>query len=290
MKPISSFLVSLALLISFTASDASGLVLKSENIPAVLLPAVVTDANEETQAVTAAHHERLPEELQALIDYFASKGVDLNPYLEDERFQLYDGISRRFTQSAERKTPTLEDYKRILGYDDKRNKIAGFINDNIDELILAEETYDISRYVIAAIIGIESDFGKNIGSYNPFNTYVSMYAEGYRGDFARAQLEELIEFVTRNNIDVFELKSSYAGAMSYAQFIPYSLNRWFVGDDIFDMTNNIHSVANYLAHFKSREGTIEQAVFRYNPSSLYRDAVLSLANDAEALLAVSGAM
>src|SRR5690625_4735319 len=93
MKPISSFLVSLALLISFTASDASGLVLKSENIPAVLLPAVVTDANEETQAVTAAHHERLPEELQALIDYFASKGVDLNPYLEDERFRSEEHTS-----------------------------------------------------------------------------------------------------------------------------------------------------------------------------------------------------
>src|SRR5690625_8044129 len=97
-----------------------------------------------------------------------------------------------------------------------------------------------------------------------------MYSEDYRSKFARAQLEELLIFIRDRNIDVFELKSSYAGAMSYAQFIPYSLNRWFVGDDIFDMHNNIQSVANYLFHFKNITGTIEVAVYHFNSSSLYQ--------------------
>lgn len=44
---------------------------------------------------------------------------------------------------------------------------------------------------------------------------------------ALAQLEELLEFVEKKNMDVLSMKSSYAGAMSYAQFIPYSLNRWW---------------------------------------------------------------
>jgi len=72
--------------------------------------------------------------------------------------------------------------------------------------------------------------------------------------------------------------------MSFAQFIPYSINRWWVGDDIFDMNNNILSIANYLAHFKDITGTIEGAVFRYNPSSLYRDAVMALSAEAERLV------
>jgi len=156
-----------------------------------------------------------------------------------------------------------------------------------EQLQKAEEEYDIPRYVIAAIIGIESDFGRNIGSFNPFNAYVSMYAENYRADFAKAQLEELLKFVERNEIDVFELKSSYAGAMSFAQFIPYSLNKWFVGADIFDMNNNIMSVGNYLAYFKERTGSLERAVFRYNPSQLYTDAVLALASEAEILAATA---
>jgi membrane-bound lytic murein transglycosylase B len=226
-------------------------------------------------------NDNIPESLNSLIQYFDQRGVDLKTLLEDSRFELYEGITQRFTRSAERRTPTLDEYKRILGFDAKKRDIKGFMDANMDQLIKAEQEYEIPRYVIAAIIGIESDFGKNIGRFNPLNAYVSMYAENYRSEFARAQLEELLKFTTRNNIDVFELKSSYAGAMSYAQFIPYSVNRWWVGDDLFDMNNNILSVANYLAHFKNVTGSVERAVFRYNPSQLYTDAVLALAAEAE---------
>lgn len=219
--------------------------------------------------------------ISSLIDYLQKKGYDINSLLEDPRFEIYEGIADRFRKSAERKSHNLQSYKRILGFEAKSDKIIEFIDTHSDQLQKAERTYGISKYVISAIIGIESDFGQNIGSYNPFNAYVSMYAENYRRDFARAQIEELLKFTERKNIDVFKLKSSYAGAMAFAQFIPYSLNKWFVGDDIFDMDNNIMSVANYLAYFKERTGNIRTAVLRYNPSSLYTDAVLDLAKSAE---------
>ena len=222
-----------------------------------------------------------PASLNSLIEYFDKKGVDLKPFLADSRFEIYDGIGDRFRKSAERRVLTFEEYQRIRGFEAKKRNISGFIDANIDQLKIAEAEYDIPIYVIAAIIGIESDFGKNIGSFNPLNAYVSMYSENYRAEFARAQLDELLKFTERNNIDVFELKSSYAGAMTYAQFIPYSLNRWFVGDDIFDMNNNILSVGNYLAHFKNITGSVERAVFRYNPSQMYTDAVMALAAEAE---------
>lgn len=222
-----------------------------------------------------------PTRLNSLIEYFESKDLDLKSLLDDPQFEIYDGIGDRFRKSAEKKIGTLEDYKRVLGFDDKKGRIGAFMTTYSSPLQEAQETYQIPKYVIAAIIGIESDFGKNIGRYNPLNVYVSMYNEDYRADFAKAQLEELLIFTNRNNIDVFELKSSYAGAMSYGQFIPYSINRWFVGEDIFDMTNNIHSIANYLAHFYEVTGSLEGAVYRYNPSSLYRDAVLALADEAE---------
>lgn len=222
-----------------------------------------------------------PARVATLIEYFDSKDIDLKPFLESPNFEIYDGIGDRFRKSAERKIGSLEDYLQVLGFDNKKGRIGEFMNTYSGALEEAEKTYDIPKYVIAAIIGIESDFGQNIGSYNPLNVYVSMYSEDYRADFAKAQLEELLLFTNRNNIDVFELKSSYAGAMSYGQFIPYSINHWFVGDDIFDMENNIHSIANYLAHFHEITGSLEGAVYRYNPSSLYRDAVLTLADAAE---------
>lgn len=226
-------------------------------------------------------NEKFEKRINELKEYFQSNGMDIDRLLEDSRFEVYEGIGDRFRNSAERKTLNLEEYKGVLGFDAKKAQMATFMDENREQLEKAEIEYGIPKYVIAAIIGIESDYGRNIGSYNPFNSYVSMYAVNYRADFARAQLKELIEFVNRHKIDVFELKSSYAGAMAFAQFIPYSLNKWFVGDDIFDMNNNIMSVGNYLAYFKERTGSIDRAVYRYNPSELYTSAVLALADEAE---------
>ncbi|MGM0506880.1 MAG: lytic murein transglycosylase [Bacteroidota bacterium] len=224
-----------------------------------------------------------PDRLEELRSHFERSGTDIAPYLADERFELYEGITQRFTRSAERKSLNFDEYKKILGFEAKKQRIVTFIQEHQAVLEDAEEQYDIPKFVIAAILGVESDFGQNVGSYNPFNAYVSMYAENYRADFALAQLEELIEFTERHDIDPMELKSSYAGAMSYAQFIPYSLNQWFVGADIWDMHNNIYSIGNYLAHFKRITGSIDGAVLRYNPSRLYTDAVIALATEAEAL-------
>ncbi|MEX0608821.1 MAG: lytic murein transglycosylase [Balneolaceae bacterium] len=233
----------------------------------------------ETTATSSA--KNYPDNLQTLIDYFDKKGVNLVKYLEDPRFKFYEGISNRFINAAEYKSGNFENYKVVLGYESKKNLIADFMGENASALAEAEEKYGIPKYVISAIIGVESSYGKVTGKYNPFNAYVSMYSENYRADFAKAQLEELLLWTDRNKVDVFELKSSYAGAMAYAQFIPYSLNRWFVGNNLADMNNNIYSVANYLAHFKEITGSVEKAVYRYNPSQMYTDAVMALANEAK---------
>ncbi len=246
-------------------------------LKALLVYALLTLLTTPILALDTKKTDKLP----TLVSYMQEQGFDISSLLEDPRFKIYENIAERFTKSAEKKSHTLDSYKKILGFENKARQLNQFIEKHSDQLNQAEQKYNISASVIAAIIGIESDFGQNIGSYNPFNAYVSMYAKGYRQDFAKAQIVELLKFTKRNNIDVFELKSSYAGAMTFAQFIPYSLNKWFVGDDIFDMDNNIMSVANYLAHFKERTGDIETAVLRYNPSSLYTQAVLDLAEQAK---------
>lgn len=237
----------------------------------------VTKENSPDPDSLSYYYDKYGEHLASLTSYFKKEGFEISALLQDARFEIYEGIDDRFKKSAEVKSIDIEEYKRILKFDDKQKRIVDFVLEHARQLQKAEEAYGIPRYVIAAIIGIESNFGKNLGIYNPFNTYVSMYAVGYRQRFARAQLKELLTFTQKKNLDVFELKSSYAGAISYAQFIPYSLNKWFVGADIFDINNNILSIANYLSYFMERTGSIEKAVLRYNPSSLYVEAVLELA-------------
>ncbi|HBZ39850.1 MAG TPA: hypothetical protein DEO59_15760 [Balneola sp.] len=216
-----------------------------------------------------------------LIEHFEKKGVDIRPYFEDSRFKLITGITEKFTRSAEVKIDSFGKYQKVLGYDNKKNKIASFYETHKEDLINAENEYGIPKEVIIGILGVESEFGKFSGKYNPFNAYVSMIKEGHRAKFALAQLEELIEWADKREVDILALKSSYAGAMSYAQFIPWSLNRWFVGDDLYDMSNNIYSVGKYLSHFKEITGSVEDAILRYNNSELYQQAVLGLAEDAK---------
>lgn len=226
-----------------------------------------------------------PERLALLTEYFESKGLDIKELLQDPRFKLYNGISDRFRNAVEFKSKSFKEYQKVLGYEDKFARLPGFMETHAETLAKAEKEYEIPRYVIAAIIGVESDYGRVVGKYNPFNAYVSMYSEDYRASFAQAQLEELLIFARDNDLDLFEMKSSYAGAMAYAQFIPYSLNRWFVGKDIYNMDNNILSVAKYLSHFKDITGSVEKAVYRYNPSEMYTQAVMTLAREGEELLA-----
>ncbi len=219
--------------------------------------------------------------LSLLKDYLSKKGFKIDSLLEDSRFKIYEKIVYSFKKAPESTIKNLDEYKKKIKYEDKKARIVGFINNNLEKLLEAEKNYGIKKEIIASVIGIESDFGKVIGEHNPFNAYVSLYVKDYKKEFAKTQLEELLKFCKKNNLNVFEIKSSYAGAISYAQFIPSSLNQWFVGNDLYSMENNILSVGNYLSFYKKKTGTLFRAVYFYNQSELYVQAVLDLAHDAE---------
>ncbi|WP_409029259.1 lytic murein transglycosylase [Gracilimonas sediminicola] len=236
-----------------------------------------------TASADPSDPDKMKANINELSEYFESKGYAFNQLLEDSRFKLIEDITGKFTRAVEIKIESFEDYQGIIKYDVKKQKLEDFLVKYAPELDAAQEKYGIPKHVIAGIIGIESEFGKYKGSYNPFNAYVSMYAEGYRSEWSKAQLEELLIFAKKNDLDILSLESSYAGAMSYAQFIPYSLNRWWVGSDLYYMPNNIFSVANYLSHFYEITGSMEKAVMRYNPSTMYTKVVLELAEEARKL-------
>ena len=178
----------------------------------------------------------------------------------------------------------LAKYKEKIGFETKQREIPGFIKRYSEAFEASERDYDIPKELTAAVLGIESRFGMITGKHYAFNVYVSMYVTDYRRDFALAQLEELLKFTAKKELDIYAFKSSYAGAIGPMQFLPWSLNRYFVGADVSSMDDCIVSVANYLAHFKKVRGSLEKAVFAYNPSRLYATTVLDLAEYARETL------
>lgn len=94
--------------------------------------------------------------------------------------------------------------------------------------------------------------------------------------------------IYKKGVDVFEIRGSWAGAFGISQFIPDSYNRWAVdgnGDgviDLFDVNDAIYSVANYLKTNGWGNSLEKQkaALFHYNHSDAYVDAILTLAEKA----------
>ncbi|MCU0330404.1 MAG: lytic murein transglycosylase [Candidatus Kapabacteria bacterium] len=102
--------------------------------------------------------------------------------------------------------------------------------------------------------------------------------------WAISQLQALEHIAKEGTLDVHRLRGSWAGAFGLSQFLPSSYRSWAVdgdadGDiDLYSTSDAIFSVANYLQ--KNGWGTTEadqrKAVFHYNNSTAYVDAVLRL--------------
>ena len=215
----------------------------------------------------------------------------------DERFIVHREIIRYFDGSPETKGAkgiiSYEKYKENLGLKEKLDRAPSFMKQYKEKLALAEKIFGVDKRYIVAILGVESDFGNNKGKFYAFNAFASMYTTRKKKDFAYRELKEYLVMCKNNNKGLFDYKSSYAGALGNAQFIPSSFNRLFIdgnGDLVADplgMEDCIQSVANYLKksgwdskangripYEKSRNW---EAIKEYNDSIFYVKAVVELA-------------
>jgi lytic murein transglycosylase len=119
----------------------------------------------------------------------------------------------------------------------------------------AEERFGVNRYVIAAIWGIESDYGRQAGdNFLPHALATLTCASDRRRDFWRGELMAALRLVQRGDLDLDQLYGSWAGAFGQTQFIPTSYDRLaidFDGNGRRDLVNSVPdalgSTANYLA-------------------------------------------
>lgn len=124
-------------------------------------------------------------------------------------------------------------------------------------LARAEKEYGVPPEIIIAIMGVETVYGRNTGGFRVIDALTTLaFDYPRRGDFFRDELENYLLFARDENIDIFALRGSYAGAIGIPQFMPSSWRKWavdFDGDGKIDLRNSfddaIGSVANYLKSF-----------------------------------------
>jgi membrane-bound lytic murein transglycosylase B len=151
----------------------------------------------------------------------------------------------------------------VLTWDKYRNRILSdyridkgkqFIKDNIKVLKSAENTYSVDRHIITAILGIESNYGKNKGNHRALEALSTMAFEYHpRSSFFKKQIVSMLNRCKKQKQDCLSVNSSWAGAVGYPQFIPTSIDAYavdFNNNGIIDLNNElddaIGSVANYL--------------------------------------------
>ena len=189
-----------------------------------------------------------------------------------------DEMLKSVAKPAE-KTKTWDDYKAIFIKKKRIRDGKKFINENIKTLERAEKEFGVSKEVITAILGVETNFGSNKGSYKVIDSLATLgFDDPRRSKFFRSELIQFFLLTRENNLDIFKTKGSYAGAMGYAQFISSSYRAYAIdydGDGYVDLFNSVDdaigSIANYLkVHGWKREGSIIVKTHPNNVRKFYK--------------------
>lgn len=151
-------------------------------------------------------------------------------------------------------TKTYKEYKPMFLAADTIRGGKKFLEEYKTLLNLAEQKHGVPSEIIAAIIGIESRYGRSKGRHKTFDSLGSLaVTEGRRADYFQREWIKFIVTMHNLGMDPLDMKGSYAGATGYPQFMPTSYEAYAVdhdgdGDiDIWSDPNDaIGSVANYL--------------------------------------------
>lgn len=172
-----------------------------------------------------------------------------------------ESIIEAISRPAEKTRPWHE-YRDIFVTASRARQGVAFHNRYADSLRRAEREYGVPAAMIVAVIGVETRYGRNMGSYRVIDALATL-AFDYppRSSFFSGELKHFLILSRQQGLPTTELKGSYAGAMGYGQFIPSSYRNFaidFDGDGVADIWENpvdaIGSVANYFRHHGWRSG------------------------------------
>ncbi len=213
-------------------------------------------------AATAPAHADFDSCLAGIQSQAASAGVSAQAFRAATKGIEYDDKVIELSQKQpEFKTP-IWDYMAALVDDERVEDGKAAMRRNAQALATAEQRYGVDRHVIAAVWGVESNFGKNLGTMPLVQSLATLACSGNRRrDFFRGELMATLKIIERGDIEPARLTGSWAGAFGQTQFMPSTYQRLAVdldGDgrrDVVDSTADaVGSTANFLRAAKWSNG------------------------------------
>ena len=208
---------------------------------------------------------------------------DVRAVLDQAVYQ--QSIIDAITRPAEKK-PWIS-YREIFVTPTRIEDGVQFARENIVTLKRAEEEFGVPIEIIVAIIGVETNYGRNMGRYRVLDALATLgFDYPARAKFFRGQLEEFLILTCEEKVKPFDhdgackreelggtlgtsivigdLVGSYAGAMGYGQFIPSSYRHFAIdydGDGARDIWRNVvDAIGSVAAYFKDHGWEVGEPV------------------------------
>lgn len=165
-----------------------------------------------------------------------------------------DSILKAISRPAEGKP--WKEYRPIFITSKRINLGIDFWEEHRETLEKAEAEYGVPAEIIVAIIGVETFYGRNKGSFRVIDALATLgFDYPKRSKFFSNELKHFIVLSREAGIDPAKAKGSYAGAMGYPQFIPTSYRRYAVDfdqDGITDLIENpVDAIGSVASYFKA---------------------------------------
>jgi lytic murein transglycosylase len=130
-----------------------------------------------------------------------------------------------------------------------------------DTLAREEKVYEVDRYTLLALWGIETSYGDSKDRFDVIRSIATLVQIGYRDSYFRNELIVAMKILQDGHVARDKFYGSWSGAMGQPQFMPSSFSDYavdFSGDKKRDIWTNIPdvigSMGNYMHKAKWRAG------------------------------------
>jgi len=120
-------------------------------------------------------------------------------------------------------------------------------------LAAAQRRYGVDRHVLAAVWGVETNYGQRLGRRSLVRSLATLSCNGARQRYFRGELVAALQILQSGDVKAEEMVGSWAGAFGHGQFMPSTFRRSAVdmdGDGRRDIVGSIPdalgSIGNYL--------------------------------------------
>src|SRR5215813_2512309 len=154
-------------------------------------------------------------------------------------------------------TKSVWDYLDILVNEDRVHNGKAILTKYRGTFDAVEKAYGVDRHFIAAIWGVESNYGTQIGERLVIRSTATLACIGRRQDYFREELLSALEILSRGDVTPEHLKGSWAGAFGPTQFMPTSFKRYavdFDGDGRRDVVDSVPDLIASTANNLKKDG------------------------------------